>query len=119
MSAVSKYTFRIFLANLLLFPSLFTKAASQPGGIQAVDLGTLGGFTGNAEPAALNDSGQVAGSSDVAGFGRRAYSWASSTGMQNLGTLGGNYSFATSIRGNGAVVGSSSMHGDACQHAFY
>ena len=73
MSAVFKQTLGVFAATLILFPNISTKATSQPAGIQAVDLGTLGGFTDNAEPAAFNDLGQVTGTSYDAASRRRAF----------------------------------------------
>ena len=78
------------------------------------ELGTLGGDTSGA--TALNDEGQVAGSSNIEfrplrGFPNRvrhhAFLWTAPGGMQDLGTLGGRNSDATALNALGQVAGSS------------
>lgn len=82
------------------------------------DLGTLGGDFCWA--SALNDSGQVVGTS-YTGSGReyRAFLWDEAGGMRDLGTLPGHdWSQAIAINNRGQVIGRSgrfgSAPGDAC-----
>ena len=72
---------------------------TQSGGM--IDLGTLGGSNSSigsnniyGDPHALNDAGQIVGSSTTANGATHAFSWTPSGGMIDLGTLGGNYSLA-------------------------
>jgi probable HAF family extracellular repeat protein len=79
------------------------------------DLGVLGrpnpgsGFAGS-EATAVNDRGQVIGSSSTADSTwfdsvSHAFLWTPGRGMQDLGTLGGKSSTATGLNNNGQVVG--------------
>src|SRR6188768_94661 len=54
---------------------------------QVTSLGTLGGYYSSA--SAINDSGQVVGSSYTAGGGRAFITGTNGVGMTALGTLGG------------------------------
>jgi probable HAF family extracellular repeat protein len=67
------------------------------------NLGSLGGYS---FARAINDVGQVAGSSDTS-ITHSAFLWSENTGMQNLGTLGDerNPSFAFDLNNAGQVVG--------------
>jgi probable HAF family extracellular repeat protein len=68
-----------------------------------LDLGSLGG---NGAAEAVNASGQVAGEAYSAGDQfRHAFLWQSSTGMIDLGTLGGPEAEANAINRSGQVVG--------------
>ncbi len=73
-----------------------------------VDLGTLGGCSSFAR--AINDSGQVAGFSGLAGDAEsHAFLWDPATGMTDLGNLGGGYaepSEKAALSNTGQVVGS-------------
>jgi probable HAF family extracellular repeat protein len=68
-----------------------------------IDLGTLGGA--GSYPAAINNSGQVVGTSETASGATHAFVWDSSQGMQDLGTFGGPNSFAVAINDSGQVAG--------------
>jgi probable HAF family extracellular repeat protein len=77
---------------------------------KAVDLGNLGGTTGQAGGNlawAINDRGQVVGSSDLAGDATfHAFLWTNAAGMKDLGTLPGDAaSSAAAINERGDVVG--------------
>ena len=89
------------------------------------DLGTLGGTDGDG--IALNDSGQVTGSSqttDDAAY--RAFLWTPTTPggvsgvMQDLGTLGGTNSYGIAINAAGQVVGAAEVPAEVSNytHAF-
>ncbi len=71
---------------------------------------------GNSESVAINDSGQVVGTSErletvnIDGtptplYVPHAFIWDANTGIQELGGLGGNFTFATGINNNGQVIG--------------
>ena len=96
------------------------------------DLGNLGYPT--ARGAAINESGQVAGTSYLAErveynvgcsprhrpcfvHPERPFLWSAGT-ITNLGSLGGLFASASAINGAGDVVGNSYLSGNACCHAF-
>ena len=75
----------------------------------------LGGGFGNA----INDSGQVAGNTFVAGSTTLAHAFRYSGGvMTDLGTLGGTSSAAKAINAAGQVTGTSARASGGVQHAF-
>jgi probable HAF family extracellular repeat protein len=75
-----------------------------------IDLGTLGGTCGQSE--ALNNRGQVAGFSDLAGDQIcHPFLWDKTGGMKDLGTLGGDSGQAFAINDAGEVVGKANMPG--------
>ena len=67
----------------------------------AVDLGSLGG--GSTSPHAINNLGQVIGTSATLN-GSHAFLWQAGS-LVDLGTLGGNFSIPFEINGSGQVVG--------------
>jgi probable HAF family extracellular repeat protein len=79
----------------------------------------IGGFGGNFSIAvAINESGQIVGSSNFPGNGAGHAFRYSNGSMQDLGTLGGTSSSASDINASGQVVGSSNLPGNAATHAF-
>jgi probable HAF family extracellular repeat protein len=57
-----------------------------------IDLGTLGGPTSLAW--GINEQGVVVGGSDLPSGHTRAFVWTAARGMRDLGTLGGEDSYA-------------------------
>jgi probable HAF family extracellular repeat protein len=73
-----------------------------------VDLGTLGGTFGKS--FSLNNRGQVAGSSDLAGDQScHPFLWDKKGGMRDLGTLGGDSGQAFFVNDAGEVVGAANL----------
>ena len=104
-----------------------------------IDLGSLPGGAGTPPPDrgplnsganAINDNGQVVGWTEAVVFDprvgltyeARAFLWTETTGMQDLGTLGGGGSFAIAVNQRGQVIGYSSTPAstffDPVTHAF-
>src|SRR5262249_30810543 len=77
--------------------------------------GHPGGLPG-AVPFAISDSGYVAGSSDSPS-GARGFVYVPGGGLVNVGTLGGNQSFAYGVNDSGQVVGES-VNASFQDHAF-
>ncbi|HEU0194313.1 MAG TPA: hypothetical protein VFQ71_08945 [Gaiellales bacterium] len=85
-----------------------THAILFKGGV-LTDLGTLQGATGSAEAFGINDLDTVVGDSrTVSGF-FHAFRWTSGTGMVDLGTLGGDASFAFEVNGSNQIVGGADL----------
>ena len=107
--AVGQYTERAFLYT---------------SGVGMVDLGTLGGATGDA--SGINNSGQIVGAATLAGDQRFAASHAflytgipgNGGHMADLGTLGGANSGASAINASGQIVGYSNIAGSTAEHAY-
>jgi probable HAF family extracellular repeat protein len=73
-----------------------------------IDLGTLGGACG--QPFSLNNHGQVAGFSYLAGEQScRPFLWDKRGGMKDLGTLGGDSGQANFVNDAGEVVGKANL----------
>jgi probable HAF family extracellular repeat protein len=113
----------ILTVALIAGLSLGTHAAAQERSFlvdlnskTATDLGTLGGNRTVAR--AINDAGQVVGTSETVGDWRtRAFiTGPDGIGMRDLGSLGGSYTVATGINNEGRVVGEADVGLDS--HAF-
>ena len=88
---------------------------SSGGGI--VDLGDLDlQWPAISAAYGINDAGQVVGGSYDASANFHAFLWQNG-GMQDLGTLGGDYSSAEAINENGQVVGTARL-ANSTPHAF-
>jgi probable HAF family extracellular repeat protein len=81
-----------------------SQVLAQAASYTVINLGHLG-TEENTEPAAINDAGQVVGSSVTSGGERHAFIWTNGV-MRDLGTLG-NTSLATDINASGQVIGES------------
>lgn len=108
------------IANTLLLAAILPASAQHYG---PHDLGTLGGVT--SQTVAMNDGGQVAGSSTVSGDQfTHAFLWTPTTPngtsgtMTDLGTLGGNNSYAVAMNKSGQVVGVADTGSGYDRHAF-
>lgn len=73
----------------------------------------VGGATWGTE-LAVNNSTEVVGQ----GIYSHAFHWSTASGIQDIGTLGGYYSYAYDINDNGLVVGAASYSGYSNYHAF-
>ncbi len=80
------------------------------------DLGTLDGVSTAA--LAINDAGQVVGSTWIGEQPPRAFLWLPGQGMRELGTLGGVGTEAFGINDAGQVVGYGTTTDGAARHAF-
>lgn len=74
------------------------------------DLGTFNGV-GDSDAYAINDAGQIVGSSDLAGGGSHAFLYEGGV-MKDIGSLGGARSWALSINNLGQVIGYSETTSD-------
>lgn len=81
------------------------KAIVRPAGEAWTDIGTLGGNESFAR--AINEAGQVVGSSIMSDGSTHAFLYSEADGMMDLGTLGGANSSADEINESGQILGHS------------
>lgn len=108
----------VCLAFVAALAEVVQPSAAQSPPYTITDLGTLGGAF--SEAAGVNNSGQVAGESDVSGGIIHAFIWPDpATGtLHDLGTLGGPSSAAFGINTAGQVTGYAEISGGGAVHAF-
>lgn len=93
------------LLSVLTFATGLSGTARAQTTYNPVDLGTLGGTTGDSSVAeGINSQGDVVGSSTTGGQ-THAFLWTAGDGMRDLGTLGGRSSTALAINDLRQVVG--------------
>ena len=107
----------IILCTHILLLALIAPAPLWAGGTMK-DLGTLGGYSSSG--AAINNLGQIAGSSDIFTDSTETRAFLYEKGvMKNLGApAGANTSWATAINNKGQIVGTSFMPSLQHHHAF-
>jgi probable HAF family extracellular repeat protein len=108
----SRHALAVLLA--LTFQAVLPSALRGAFSFTITDLGTLGGSQSSA--SAVNDYGQVAGTSTTPYGVSRAFGYSGGV-MYDLGTLGGDYSSASAINARGQVVGTATTSTGA-SHAF-
>jgi probable HAF family extracellular repeat protein len=82
---------------------------------EVTPLGTLGGL--GSSVAAINEAGDVTGTSDTVSEAGHAFLWRRGT-MTDLGTLGGTSSMPVAINDRGHVTGTSTVAGSGPAQAF-
>ena len=109
---------RVPIAILVMLASVSTSHVAPSAALSGpTDIGTLGGTYSRA--LAVNDAGQVVGTSTIAGDAEwHAFSWTQAGGMVDLGVLAGNNSYANAVNASGQVVGGSTYSASRANHAF-
>ncbi|MBC8377670.1 MAG: hypothetical protein H8E62_00700 [Planctomycetes bacterium] len=95
---------KMVILSILIVLSTFSLCQAEVR-YTITNLGTLGGS--RSEATGINDSGQVIGSSRIAGDAETHAFLYDNGVMTDLGTLGGSTSGASSINNNGQIVGAS------------
>jgi probable HAF family extracellular repeat protein len=114
---VAGWSFTSFVANPSTGVPTVDPFFWSPEDGKMIDLGSFGGTFGYV--VRLNDRGQVAGASNLAGdTTEHPFLWSKSTGMRDLGTLGGTFGHPDWLNEKGEVVGFATAANDATGHAF-
>lgn len=98
----------LVIAAAVLGMAVTPGVASASAGYRLIDLGTLSGEVCCSEATAINERGDIVGSSSATGGGSHAVLWRGRQ-MIDLGTLAGGNSAALDINNRGDVVGYSSV----------
>jgi len=112
----------VFLCSVVLLTSINIRGQEPTTMYSITDLGTLGNGS-NSIPNWVTNSGDVLGFSETGqtnGFGfpiHHAFLWRKGV-MKDLGTLGGDFSGASSANEEGQVVGLARVTGNATSHAY-
>jgi len=102
--------------SFALLVLLLAAAASSAQSYTITDIGSLGGTP---TASAVNDSGEVVGASQTLDpTVTHAFYWTATTGMVDMGTLGGNLSQAFGVNSRGEIVGTSNQTLNANGAAF-
>jgi probable HAF family extracellular repeat protein len=124
MTKICKNAFPVMLA----FVALVATSGTALAGWTVTDLGTLSDW-GTSTATAINNNGQVVGYASTGEYSstgldiNHAFMWSSSTGMQDLGVIGGSStpinSYAYGINDSGQIVGTSQLaSGGSNSYAF-
>ena len=114
---IAGWSFTSFTANASTGVPTVDPFFWDPEEGKMADIGSLGGTFGSI--VWLNNRGQVAGASNLAGDStEHPFLWSKHKGMQDLGTLGGTFGHADWINDEGDVVGFATIANDATGHAF-
>jgi probable HAF family extracellular repeat protein len=110
-----------YTSDMAVDPFLWEPPTERHPNGKMIDLGSLGGTSGGeGDGVALNNHGQVVGSSNLAGdVYYHPFLWTKPGPMQDLGTLGGNYGTANVINEAGDVAGWATNTGDQALLAFF
>jgi probable HAF family extracellular repeat protein len=116
LGQVTGWSFTSFTANASTGVPTVDPFFFDPEDGKMIDMGSLGGTFGSV--AWLNNKGQVAGDSNLAGDAtQHPFIWSKATGMKDLGSLGGGFGHSDAINDAGEVVGQATTKAEL-RHAF-